>query len=673
MAKLPRVTAKIFASNAASDDIGQFGSALSGTKVTTGDISVIQALEAYETGWRAAVISDRNYPTLQEMNGVQKTFSQQIAYLLQQGVPEWDNATTYYANNFCSKDGKLYISKTDENLNNDPENDSTNWEEFTSGTSGASGLSIFDIVPKDHILTFEESKGFSQLGDYVYKDAVMGSRYGYPDFYAKCLDEYQDPNNTTETVGGVTITINANGHRFYDIADKSAIDTIYNDTGIAWYYGIDTTSERILLPRNDYYFKNGNTNNVGEYQKPTLPNVSGNIYGVCTSASAAVATGFFEQTGSSTQQLNASGAAVNYRTYKANPSRSSSIYQDGATVNVPSVNLIPYMVVGNSETSSSIIDVVDITTSENDTTPLFKGAYFDFTPNNPAWLLAGGQVNSGGIYQTAYNELVNELSSPKYGLKVIRTSDIVPGIDYSEYWQVNQDDEYFICPTKISYSAFNGQVAGNGMTLGINNGASNGFGLVGYVTSGNQMLQARNDIVGTPAGTITTSNVNSGSLNSLGVSTDPTTSGLKAIESSTAKLYFKVANAVENLELMDVGEVMEAVNGVIPNNSSVIAAYAMPSNKYINLTLGASGATYTAPANGYIYWAQRLPANNGMWVHVNDNQNQYLYGESTATPATSGITIFLPVMKGYSWSTNYTGGTVDAYRFIYAQGSESEA
>ena len=62
-----------------------------------------------------------------------------------------------------------------------------------------------------------------------------------------------------------------------------------------------------------------------------------------------------------------------------------------------------------------------------------------------------------------------------------------------------------------------------------------------------------------------------------------------------------------------------------------------------------------------------------MWVLVNDNQNQYLYGKSINSSTTSGITIFLPVMKGYSWSTNYTGGTLDAYRFIYAQGSESEA
>ena len=35
------------------------------------------------------------------------------------------------------------------------------------------------------------------------------------------------------------------------------------------------------------------------------------------------------------------------------------------------------------------------------------------------------------------------------------------------------------------------------------------------------------------------------------------------------------------------------------NDSSYIAHQAMPSNRYIDLTLGVSGTTYTAPADGY--------------------------------------------------------------------------
>ena len=135
MPKLPRVTGKIFASNAAEGDIGQYGSALTGTKVATSDIAEIQALPAYEEGWRGAVISDRNYPTLQEMNGLQKTFSQQIAYLLERGIPEWDTGTTYYTNSCAmGSDGNIYKSLTDDNIGNNPTTDSgTNWVNIVDG------------------------------------------------------------------------------------------------------------------------------------------------------------------------------------------------------------------------------------------------------------------------------------------------------------------------------------------------------------------------------------------------------------------------------------------------------------------------------------------------------------------------------------------------------------
>ena len=126
--RIPRVTGKIFAANAAEGDIGQFGSALTGTKVPTDDISIIQALPAYEEGWRGAVVSDRNYPTIQEMNGLQKTFSQQINYILQNGMPEWDAGTTYFTDQFCRVGSMFYVSLQDNNLGNNPTTTTGFWE-----------------------------------------------------------------------------------------------------------------------------------------------------------------------------------------------------------------------------------------------------------------------------------------------------------------------------------------------------------------------------------------------------------------------------------------------------------------------------------------------------------------------------------------------------------------
>ncbi len=143
--KIPRVTGKIFASNAAEGDIGQFGSALTGTKVTTDDISIIQALPAYEEGWRGAVVSDRNYPTLQEMNGLQKTFSQQIAYLLQNGMPEWDPGTTYFTDQFCRIGSNFYVSLQDNNLGNNPTTTTGFWAVWYPGEGNFANVDLTNL------------------------------------------------------------------------------------------------------------------------------------------------------------------------------------------------------------------------------------------------------------------------------------------------------------------------------------------------------------------------------------------------------------------------------------------------------------------------------------------------------------------------------------------------
>ena len=125
---IPRITQKIFAQNAAEDDLLQFGSVLSGNATPSTSIAETQT-EAYQTGWRSAVISDRNYPTLGEMNAVQQVPTQQLAYLFQKGIAEWDASTTYFANvSYCQVNGVIYKSLTDNNIGNNPTTDNgTNW------------------------------------------------------------------------------------------------------------------------------------------------------------------------------------------------------------------------------------------------------------------------------------------------------------------------------------------------------------------------------------------------------------------------------------------------------------------------------------------------------------------------------------------------------------------
>jgi len=127
-----------------------------------------------------------------------------------------------------------------------------------------------------------------------------------------------------------------------------------------------------------------------------------------------------------------------------------------------------------------------------------------------------------------------------------------------------------------------------------------------------------------------------------------------------AYLYFYVGNTVQNETLVDVGEMSEAINDKVDLTSS----WGFPTNQYIDLTLGASGTAYTAPADGYVTFSKR-----------NDSVGQAI--ELTAglafrylTPtANKMLRASLPVRKGQTFRVYYdSSNTTDQiFRFYYAQ------
>jgi hypothetical protein len=111
----------------------------------------------------------------------------------------------------------------------------------------------------------------------------------------------------------------------------------------------------------------------------------------------------------------------------------------------------------------------------------------------------------------------------------------------------------------------------------------------------------------------------------------------------------------------------------VNNNAKILmGGLGMPSNKYIDLTFGASGSTYTAPANGYYNIARQVSA-QGQYVDLVNNTTGFFV--SMQKDAVGMIRISIPVRKGDVLQINYTtaGGSNNFFRFFYAQGSESEA
>lgn len=120
---------KIFGMDSGPQQLSVFGSLAAGLPAYSSDVEVIQGISQFTSGWFAAVLGN-NSPAIEDMNSLHYVFGYQLAYLMQQGVAEWDDATTYYAGSLASgANGEIYISLTDDNLNN-ALTSTTNWALF---------------------------------------------------------------------------------------------------------------------------------------------------------------------------------------------------------------------------------------------------------------------------------------------------------------------------------------------------------------------------------------------------------------------------------------------------------------------------------------------------------------------------------------------------------------
>ena len=102
---------------------------------------------------------------------------------------------------------------------------------------------------------------------------------------------------------------------------------------------------------------------------------------------------------------------------------------------------------------------------------------------------------------------------------------------------------------------------------------------------------------------------------------------------------------------------------------SYLSGLGMPSDRYIDLTLGASGSTYTAPANGWLFLDKAAVSGQYIEFIIRDNNN-ILYYEYAHANGDESIQLFIPIEKGRICEVNYTAGASFTYRFIYAQGEQ---
>jgi len=157
MSKIIRKAQKLFGSNASANQIAKFGSLAAGSPTrysgVTADPDNIQALSNYLGGWFSAVLG-LNSPAVEDFNAVDYLFSYQLAYLLQQGVAEWNTDTFYYQGSIVSDglvNATLYVSLTDDNQGN-ALSDGSNWATLSTGGSVKAKAVNYQILPGDSFI-----------------------------------------------------------------------------------------------------------------------------------------------------------------------------------------------------------------------------------------------------------------------------------------------------------------------------------------------------------------------------------------------------------------------------------------------------------------------------------------------------------------------------------------
>lgn len=219
-------------------------------------------------------------------------------------------------------------------------------------------------------------------------------------------------------------------------------------------------------------------------------------------------------------------------------------------------------------------------------------------------------------------------------------------------------------------------VVGNGMTLGLTNGTDNlgtvaSWGNSGYGTP-SFTYRGTTDTYGSNIGTSSTQDYKTNINKSLGLATDATKSGIIAdLSNITTALdgyyYIVIASSITNELNLDVADMADKdFSNITSTGTSLASGWSMPSSRHIDLTVGASGAPYTAPANGYFVAKATSSSSSRALIILEqtDNISSGNYSYSSGT----GLRTFVNCEKGKIVYFTYENVSIESFQFVYAEG-----
>ena len=431
---------------------------------------------------------------------------------------------------------------------------------------------------------------------------------------------------------------------------------------------------------------------IGGIKAESLPNITGSLYnnqntyqdigidGATTSGAISVVTDSNQRMANS----NAPDYKNNILGWNFDASRSSSTYQDNAPVQQEAVQY-PYCIVVNTGVDESERPINNY--QVNNVYSYGMSQYYKGTMNNNSWLKSAGQWNSGTVYTGMYNWLLEQMNAGVSGY----VASIATYTDYD--FVINQTDQTFRLPLLNGdrvlvkkyvngtdwYNLYSdGWIEQGGSAKGIPNFTISflkPFRDANYTIITTTRTASNDATVRTMEPIIGQILASSCSLKSCpsfngtqffwqacGYTPVPTQSDFTEVSG----LYYYIGDTLQNAQLINVARIEETL--VNKTNKVQAAEASMPSGKYIDLTLGASGQTYTAPANGW-FWFSKIAGTNLFGVGIENKRNGMIIGSDAGAPG-SGNAV-MPVLVGDNVVVRYsaTGETL-GFRFIYAQGDQ---
>lgn len=208
------------------------------------------------------------------------------------------------------------------------------------------GWNLFDCKWADHL---EDDMSWLRADTFSWQSGDT-----YSSAYNELLSERQKVTATkSDTIAGVTVTYyqTPKGYKIALANQETAIASLYNSTGAAWYYILDADNGRFKLPRTKWGFV-GFRDVAGSYVAESLPNITGKFDSTeLTNNTEQKNSGALYGTNSSLGVI-ATGAGGQSLAINFDASRSSQTYKNNAPVQQRATQMYLYFYVGNFSTEA---------------------------------------------------------------------------------------------------------------------------------------------------------------------------------------------------------------------------------------------------------------------------------------------------------------------------------